>query len=264
MRARSTIFTLFVEYVYPERAARVRDLVAMMAALGFSEMAVRAALSRSAKRGWVVPKREGRAAYYALSDRVYWQVRQVRRRLYGSLPRGTGASSSSFPRGPRSGGEGEVPSGDGPFGLRGAAERGLSGGRGGPRRPPGSSSASTALAPPASKGSFSGERRRSSGPSPWRRPRRATGGFPPSWVKAPRTPWRPSATSPGSSTRRGSSSSWTPASPGAFGPRLSGAKGAPPLPFGPGGAEGPGGPLPQGPFPSPFRPLTRFPVGLGA
>lgn len=133
MRARSTIFTLFVEYVYPERAARVRDLVAMMAALGFSEMAVRAALSRSAKRGWVVPKREGRAAYYALSDRVYWQVRQVRRRLYGSLPRGTGASSSSFPRGPRSGGRGEVPSGDGPFGLRGAAERGLSGGRGGPR-----------------------------------------------------------------------------------------------------------------------------------
>ena len=79
MRARSTIFTLFVEYVYPERAARVRDLVAMMSALGFSEMAVRAALSRSAKRGWVVPKREGRAAYYALSDRVYWQVRQVRR-----------------------------------------------------------------------------------------------------------------------------------------------------------------------------------------
>lgn len=124
MRARSTIFTLFVEYVYPERAARVRDLVAMMAALGFSEMAVRAALSRSAKRGWVVPKREGRAAYYALSDRVYWQVRQVRRRLYGSLPRGTGASSSSFPRGPRSGGRGRGSVGRWPFWATGGCRAG--------------------------------------------------------------------------------------------------------------------------------------------
>ncbi|BFH76820.1 PaaX family transcriptional regulator C-terminal domain-containing protein [Thermus thermophilus] len=107
MRARSTIFTLFVEYVYPERAARVRDLVAMMAALGFSEMAVRAALSRSAKRGWVVPKREGRAAYYALSDRVYWQVRQVRRRLYGSLPPWDGRFLLVLPEGPKDRGERE-------------------------------------------------------------------------------------------------------------------------------------------------------------
>lgn len=107
MRARSTIFTLFVEYVYPERAARVRDLVAMMAALGFSEMAVRAALSRSAKRGWVVPKREGRAAYYALSDRVYWQVRQVRRRLYGSLPPWDGRFLLVLPEGPKERGERE-------------------------------------------------------------------------------------------------------------------------------------------------------------
>ena len=82
MRARSTLFTLFLEYVYPERRAPVRDLIAMMEVLGFSEAAVRAALSRSAKRGWVVPERRGRIAYYALSDRVYWQVRQVRRRLY--------------------------------------------------------------------------------------------------------------------------------------------------------------------------------------
>ena len=107
MRARSTIFTLFVEYVYPERAARVRDLVAMMAALGFSEMAVRAALSRSAKRGWVVPKREGRAAYYALSGRVYWQVRQVRRRLYGSLPPWDGRFLLVLPEGPKDRGERE-------------------------------------------------------------------------------------------------------------------------------------------------------------
>ncbi|WP_234553575.1 PaaX family transcriptional regulator C-terminal domain-containing protein [Thermus caliditerrae] len=107
MRARSTLFTLFLEYAYPERQARVRDLVAMMEALGFSEAAVRAALSRSAKRGWVVPERVGRTTYYALSDRVYWQVRQVRRRLYEAPPPWDGRFLLVLLEGPRERGERE-------------------------------------------------------------------------------------------------------------------------------------------------------------
>ncbi|MGC8875622.1 PaaX family transcriptional regulator [Thermus sp.] len=107
MRARSTLFTIFLEYIYPDRKAPVGTLVAMMEALGFSEMAVRAALSRSAKRGWVVPQREGRVAYYALSDRVYWQVRQVRRRLYGPLPPWDGSFLLVLPEGPKARGERE-------------------------------------------------------------------------------------------------------------------------------------------------------------
>ncbi|WP_117237641.1 PaaX family transcriptional regulator [Thermus sediminis] len=107
MRARSTIFTLFVEYVYPERRAPLKALIAMMAALGFSEAAVRAALSRSAKRGWVVPERRGRVAHYALSDRVYWQVRQVRRRLYEPLPPWDGTFLLVLPEGPRERGKRE-------------------------------------------------------------------------------------------------------------------------------------------------------------
>ncbi|GLV48111.1 repressor, phenylacetic acid catabolic pathway [Thermus sp. LT1-2-5] len=107
MRARSTIFTIFLEYVYPERQARVKDLIAMMEALGFSEAAVRAALSRSAKRGWVRPERIGRTAYYALSERVYWQVRQVRRRLYGPRPPWDGRFLLVLPEGPKDRGERE-------------------------------------------------------------------------------------------------------------------------------------------------------------
>ncbi|MEZ0347189.1 MAG: PaaX family transcriptional regulator C-terminal domain-containing protein [Thermus sp.] len=107
MRARSTIFTLFVEYVYPERRARVKDLIAMMEALGFSEAAVRAALSRSARRGWVRPERAGRTAYYALSERVYWQVRQVRRRLYEPRPPWDGRFLLVLPEGPKDRGERE-------------------------------------------------------------------------------------------------------------------------------------------------------------
>ena len=101
MRARSTIFTLFLEYIYPEREARVKDLIAMMEVLGFSEAAVRAALSRSAKRGWVRPKREGRTALYTLSERVYWQVRQVRRRLYGPRAPWDGSLLLVLPEGPK-------------------------------------------------------------------------------------------------------------------------------------------------------------------
>ena len=118
MRARSTIFTLFMEYIYPERRARVRDLITMMEVLGFSEAAVRAALSRSAKRGWVVPERRGRIAYYALSDRVYWQVRQVRRRLYETRTSWDGCFLLVLPEGPKErGGKGTLSTGDGPFGL---------------------------------------------------------------------------------------------------------------------------------------------------
>ncbi len=81
MRARSTLFTLFAEFLWPEGRAPVALLVRWMKALGFSEPAVRAAVSRSAARGWLI-REPGRAAVYRLSDRVRWQVAQVRSRLY--------------------------------------------------------------------------------------------------------------------------------------------------------------------------------------
>ncbi len=82
MRARSTLFTLYTELVYPDDTVWIGRLVQWMELLGFSEPAVRAAVSRSAARGWVLPERKGQRAYYQLSPRVAWQVRQVRRRLY--------------------------------------------------------------------------------------------------------------------------------------------------------------------------------------
>jgi phenylacetic acid degradation operon negative regulatory protein len=82
MRARSYLFTLYMEYLYPQNRAWVGDLIRWMEMLEFSEPAVRAALSRSVKRGWIVPERVGRKAYYRLSARVAWQVQTVRERLY--------------------------------------------------------------------------------------------------------------------------------------------------------------------------------------
>jgi len=82
MRARSYLFTLYMEYLYPENRAWVGDLIRWMELLEFSEPAVRAAVSRSVKRGWITPEREGRRANYKLSPRVAWQVEKVRERLY--------------------------------------------------------------------------------------------------------------------------------------------------------------------------------------
>lgn len=82
MRARSTLFTLFTELIYPKDHAWVGSLVHWMKLLGFSEPAVRAAVSRSTARGWLQREGSGRRAYYKLSPRVAWQVKQVRRRLY--------------------------------------------------------------------------------------------------------------------------------------------------------------------------------------
>lgn len=101
MRARSTLFTLYTEFFPKEGRARVRDLVRMMAILGFSEAAVRAALSRSAKRGWVRAGREGRVAFYALAPRIRWQVQQVRRRLYTPPPPWEGGFLLLLPREPK-------------------------------------------------------------------------------------------------------------------------------------------------------------------
>ncbi len=83
MRARSYLFTLYMEYLYPENRAWVGDLIRWMELLGFSEPAVRAAVSRSVRRGWIIPEKEGRKAFYRLSPRVAWQVERVRERLYG-------------------------------------------------------------------------------------------------------------------------------------------------------------------------------------
>lgn len=82
MRARSYLFTLYMEYLYPDNRAWVGDLIRWMELLEFSEPAVRAAVSRSVKRGWIIPEREGRKAYYKLSPRVAWQVENIRERLY--------------------------------------------------------------------------------------------------------------------------------------------------------------------------------------
>jgi phenylacetic acid degradation operon negative regulatory protein len=86
MKARSSLFTLFGEFVHPRgNVVWVGTMIAWMQALGFSEAAVRAAVSRSQRTGWLSVQKIGRKSYYALTPEVRWRVHNAVGRLYQPL-----------------------------------------------------------------------------------------------------------------------------------------------------------------------------------
>jgi phenylacetic acid degradation operon negative regulatory protein len=88
MKARSTLFTIFGEFVHPRGdVVWVGTIIVWMNALGFSADAVRAAVSRSRRTGWLEVQKRGRQSYYALTPEVRWRVHQAVGRLYKPLER---------------------------------------------------------------------------------------------------------------------------------------------------------------------------------
>jgi phenylacetic acid degradation operon negative regulatory protein len=86
MHARSSLITIFGEFVHPRGdVAWVGTIITWMNALGFSEPAVRAAVSRSMKVGWLEAEKQGRKSYYGLTPAVRWRVHQALGRLYKPL-----------------------------------------------------------------------------------------------------------------------------------------------------------------------------------
>lgn len=67
-RTATIIFTLFGAFIMP-RGGRisVRGLIRLIKPLGLSENAIRLALSRMSKRGWIRGHKKGRKSYYSLS-----------------------------------------------------------------------------------------------------------------------------------------------------------------------------------------------------
>ncbi len=87
VRARSLLFTLLGDYVrHYGGTAWIGSLIALMAELGFTAPAVRAAVSRMARQGWLRPIREGRASYYALTARGQSRVEEAARRIFKLHP----------------------------------------------------------------------------------------------------------------------------------------------------------------------------------
>src|SRR5207245_2820376 len=77
MRARSLLFTVYGDSIRPHGGEiGLGSLSRLMAPLGFSARAVRAAMSRMARQGWLQTRRIGRRAYYSLTPRGAWRVEQ--------------------------------------------------------------------------------------------------------------------------------------------------------------------------------------------
>jgi phenylacetic acid degradation operon negative regulatory protein len=85
LRPRSLLFTLFGDYVYPQRGEiRLAALVAIGEVLGMSETAVRSAVARLARERWLQADRRGRGSFYRLSAAGRSLIEEGTRRIYRS------------------------------------------------------------------------------------------------------------------------------------------------------------------------------------
>lgn len=82
-RPASLIFTLYGDFVHRDGdRLSVASLVRLMAEFGLSEQAVRQAVSRMSRQGWLRPVKSGTRAAYALTGRGIRRVEQISPRIY--------------------------------------------------------------------------------------------------------------------------------------------------------------------------------------
>jgi phenylacetic acid degradation operon negative regulatory protein len=89
-RPTSLIFSLYGDLVHEsgpqaEPALWLGTLVELMAALELSEAAVRQAVSRMARQGWLHARRNGKRAYYAVTGRGRRRIEELSPRIYGPV-----------------------------------------------------------------------------------------------------------------------------------------------------------------------------------
>jgi len=85
LNPRSLLFTLYGDYVRPlgQREVRVGALVRLAAVLGVGGGALRTALSRMSREGWLAARRDGGPPRYRLSARGEELIEEGTRRIYG-------------------------------------------------------------------------------------------------------------------------------------------------------------------------------------
>jgi len=84
LNPRALLFTLYGDYVHPSGAeqVRVQALVHLAEVLGVSPSALRSALSRMTREGWLVSQRDGGRPRYGLSPRGFQLIDEGARRIY--------------------------------------------------------------------------------------------------------------------------------------------------------------------------------------
>lgn len=85
LNPRSLLFTLYGDYVHPlgQEEARVGALVRLASELGVTGNALRSALSRMTREGWLAARRNGGTPRYRLSPRGRELIEEGIRRIYG-------------------------------------------------------------------------------------------------------------------------------------------------------------------------------------
>jgi len=85
LNPRSLLFTLYGDYVRPlgQRDVRVGALVRLAGELGVGDNALRSALSRMTREGWLAARRDGSPPRYRLSPRGEDLIAEGTRRIYG-------------------------------------------------------------------------------------------------------------------------------------------------------------------------------------
>lgn len=80
---RSMIFTIFGDYIrHYDNVIWVGSLIKLMEAFGHNEQAVRAAVSRMSKQGWIQSERRGNRSYYSLTKQGTVRMKEASRRIY--------------------------------------------------------------------------------------------------------------------------------------------------------------------------------------
>ena len=88
-RPNSFIYTLFGDFVHRTGQADgelwVGGLIRLMGEFGLSEQAVRQAVSRMSRQGWLDARRRGNRSFYALTGRGRARVEAISPRIYGPI-----------------------------------------------------------------------------------------------------------------------------------------------------------------------------------
>src|SRR5699024_10119328 len=84
-QTRSMIFTLYGDYIrHYGNVIWIGSLIRLLEAFGHNEQAVRAAISRMGKQGWVTSTKKGNKSFYSLTERGRARMEEASERIYKS------------------------------------------------------------------------------------------------------------------------------------------------------------------------------------
>ena len=87
MNTRSMIFTLYGDYIsHYGNKIWIGSLIRLLNEFGHNDQAVRAAISRMNKQGWVQAEKQGNKSYYTLTERGVDRMEEAANRIFKLKP----------------------------------------------------------------------------------------------------------------------------------------------------------------------------------